>query len=267
LLYVVSTPIGNLEDFSQRAIQTLQICNAVLCEDTRRTAILLNRYDLKKPLIPYHKFNEAKELENILARLEADENLALVSDAGTPCINDPGIRLTQACVKRGIRFTAIPGPCSLIMALVLSGFETETFQFIGYLPKKAAPLLRQSLFYPGATIAFESPERLVETLQTLNTLDSRRSLAVSREMTKTFEECRRGTAPELLTHFLAHPPKGEIVLVIGPGEPPETPLDLEECIAILQTFHGLTLKEAIKHAARLLKLPKSAVYKKVHIDK
>ncbi len=264
LLYLVSTPIGNLEDISQRALKTLQGCDAVLCEDTRRTSILMDRYSLKKPLFPYHKFNEAQALDRILNELEAGKTFALVSDAGTPCINDPGIRLTAACRERGIPFTAIPGPCSLINALVLSGFETERFQFIGFLPKKSEKTLYSLLFYPGATVAFESPERLLDTLASFELLAPKRELAVAREMTKTYEECRRGIASALHAHYLAHAPKGEIVLVIGPGDPPEMPLDLEECVGLLRELHGLSLKEAIKLAARLLDIPKSLVYKKMH---
>jgi 16S rRNA (cytidine1402-2'-O)-methyltransferase len=264
LLYIVATPIGNLEDISQRALNSLRECDAILCEDTRRTSILLNRHGISKPLISYHKFKEAKVLDQILARLESGENLALVSDAGTPCINDPGTRLAAACVERNIPFTAIPGPCSVIEALVLSAFLAERFQFIGFLSKKPAQELRSLLFYPGATVAFESPERLPATLDALDKIAPLRPLAVAREMTKTFEECRRGTAAELHAHYQAHPPKGEIVLVIAPGEPPDAPMDLEECVGLLQEVHGLSLKEAIKEAARLLKVPKSAVYKEMH---
>ncbi|HSX38137.1 MAG TPA: 16S rRNA (cytidine(1402)-2'-O)-methyltransferase [Chlamydiales bacterium] len=263
-LYIVATPIGNLEDISQRALKVLGECDAILCEDTRRTAILLRHYGLKKELVPYHKFNEAKSLENILNRIASEEQIALCSDAGTPCINDPGGRLIAACAHRNLPFTAIPGPCSLINALVLSAFETKTFQFIGYLPKNAKAVLKSALFYPGVSIAFESPERLNASLRMIDALDPKRSLAVAREMTKMFEECRRGIAAELLQHFTKKLPKGEIVLVIGPQGAPEISMDMEECVQLLQEMHGLSLKEAIKQAARFLKLPKSVVYKKIY---
>ena len=224
----------------------------------------MDRYSISKPLISYHKFKEVQALDRIIRDLESGKNLALVSDAGTPCINDPGVRLAVACAERGIPFTAIPGPCSLIEALVLSGCETDRFQFVGFLPKKPEKTLRPLLFYPGATIAFESPERLIDTLESLKKLAPERRLAVAREMTKAYEECRRGTASDLLAHYKARPPKGEIVLVIAPGDPPEMPLDLEECVDLLREVHNLTLKEAIKYAARFLKIPKSAVYKKMH---
>jgi len=264
LLNLVATPIGNLEDISQRALSALRESDAILCEDTRRTSILLRRFGISKPLVPYHRFKEAERLEEILADLEAGKKLALVSDAGTPCISDPGGRLVSACADRGIPYTAIPGPCSAIQALVLSGFEIERFQFIGFLPKKGEKALRSALFYPGCTVAFESPERIAESLRLLGELAPERKVAALREMTKVFEECRRGTAPELFVHFTNHPPKGEIALVIAPGKPPTPPLDLKECVDLLQETHALSLKEAIKQAARLLDLPKSFVYKTIH---
>ena len=162
LLYIVTTPIGHLEDISYRAIKILQECDAILCEDTRHSSTLLNRYNIKKPLIAYHKFNEASILTKTLQDLQAGQNLVLISDAGTPCINDPGGRLTAACVENRIPFTAIPGPCSIIQALVLSAFPLDQFQFIGFLPKKPKKIVRQILFYPGCTVAFESPERFIQ---------------------------------------------------------------------------------------------------------
>lgn len=260
MLFIVATPIGNLEDISRRALQVLESCDAILCEDTRRSSILLDRYGIKKPLISYHKFKEKASLTGILADLEAGRRIALISDAGTPCINDPGQILVDACIERGLVVNAIPGPCSLIQALVLSGFDTSRFQFIGFLPKKPKAVLRLAMSYPGTTIAFESPERLVETLEAI---DGERRVAVVREMTKTFEECRRGKAAEVLAHFRAHPPRGEIVLVIGAGEVPDD-LPLEELVQMLQDLHGLTLKEAIKQAAKMKHIPKRDVYKEFH---
>ena len=260
MLFVISTPIGNLGDISKRALETLESCDAILCEDTRRSSILLDRYGIKKPLISYHKFKEKESLERILEELASGKVLGLVSDAGTPCINDPGRILVEACAERGIQVNAIPGPCSLIQALVLSGFDTERFQFIGFLPKKPQTVLRETESYPGTTVAFESPERLIETL---GLIDPERQIAVAREMTKTFEECRKGRAKELLDHFRAHPPRGEIVLILSEGKIPDD-LGLEELVEMLQNFHGLSLKEAIKQAARFKDLPKRDVYKKFH---
>lgn len=264
LLTFIATPIGNLEDISKRALKVLSECDAILCEDTRHSAILLERYGIRKPLHSYHKFKEKRALERVLEELESGKNLVLISDAGTPCISDPGALLAAACAARGIPFTAVPGPCSLIQALVLSGMIAERFQFVGFLPKKPEKLLRQILFYPGVTVAFESPHRLIETLEVIAKLDPERRVAAAREMTKTFEEVLRGTGGELLAHFQKIPPKGEFVLCIEAGVPPEEALDLEECVEMLRDLHGLSLKEAIKQAARFLKKPKSVVYKRLH---
>ena len=264
MLYLVSTPIGHLEDVSQRALKTLAESDAILCEDTRRSSILLERYGIKKRLISYHKFKEKKALERVLEDLASGKSLSLVSDAGTPCINDPGLILVQACIERGIPFTAIPGPCSLIQALLLSGMETERFQFIGFLPRKAEPAIRQALGYPGTTVAFESPERLVPSLEIVKRLDPERRVALAREMTKAFEECRRGRAEELLAHFREVAPRGEVVLLIAGGALPGEELGVEELVEMLQDLHGFSLKEAIKAAARLKKVGKSGIYKQVH---
>jgi 16S rRNA (cytidine1402-2'-O)-methyltransferase len=264
MLYIVSTPIGNLEDISQRALKILKECDAILCEDTRRTQILLDRFGIEKPLFSYHKFNEIKNLEKILGMIESGKKLSLVSDAGTPCINDPGGRLVSACIERNIPFTAIPGPCSLIQAIVLSGFEANPFQFIGFLPKKPQATLRKALFYPGSTLAFESPERMIDTLTILQKLDPSRKIAALREMTKVFEECKIGTPQELLKHFQNTKPRGEITLVLAPGNPPEEILDLTECVDLFRTLHGLSLKEAIKQTARLSNNPKKVVYNQIH---
>lgn len=256
MLFVIATPIGHLADLSLRALETLKQCDALLCEDTRHSLRLLQHYRIEKRLISYHKFKEQEALEKILGELSAGKTLGLISDAGTPCINDPGQRLVDACLSRGIAVSAIPGPCSVIQALVLSGFDTKRFQFIGFLPKNPLKTLQEALAFPGTTVAFESPERLIDTL---SLLPPDRGVAVVREMTKTFEECKRGTAQEILAHYQKHPPKGEIVLLIQEGSPSEdaTP---EEIVSYLRKFFGLSLKEAIKQAARMLDLPKRDVY-------
>lgn len=215
-------------------------------------------------MVPYHKFNEKKSLERLLADLESGQNIALISDAGTPCINDPGLILVRACIEKKIPFTLIPGPCSPIQALVLSGMDTSRFQYIGFLPKSGTKTLQQALSYQGTTIVLEGPSRLLGTLQDIHKLDPGRKLAVLREMTKTYEECLRGTAEELVRHFGGKDPRGEIVLVIEGGTLPQEELPLEECIEMLQELHGLTLKEAIKTAAKLKKIPKRDVYKYIH---
>lgn len=261
MLFIVATPIGNLEDLSERAIDTLKKVDAVLSEDTRRSRYLLEHFKIQKPLISYHKFKEKKELERILRDLSEGKHLALVSDAGTPCINDPGRILVEACFDAGIEVDAIPGPCSVIQALVLSGFPVERFQFIGFLPKNPEKTLRKIFAYPGTTVAFESPERLLKTLQMI---PKERTLAVLREMTKTFQERRAGTAEKLLEHFQKNKPRGEIVLTFPPGAIyDDSPV--EEIVQMLRELHGFSLKEAIKLAAKFKDLPKRDVYKKFHL--
>ena len=264
MLYIIATPIGHLDDITGRALNCLRSCDAILCEDTRRSSILLQKYDVHKPLFSYHQFKEKQSLNVILRRLEEGQNLALISDAGTPCINDPGLILVQACIEKGIAFTAVPGPCSVIQALVMAGFETERFQFIGFLPRKPEEALRLALCYPGTTVCFESPERLVDSLRVIEGLDGERRVAVVREMTKTFEECKRGVVGVVREHFEKTAPRGEIVLVIGAGKMPNMDLDLETLIDMLRDLHGLSLRDAIKMAAKLKNVPKSSVYKQVH---
>lgn len=265
MLYLIATPIGNLGDFSIRAVEVLKKVDWVFCEDTRRSSILLHHYGIDKKLSPHHKFNEKQSLESILQLLEGGKEIALLSDAGTPCINDPGFLLVEQCVERKIPFTAIPGPCSLINALVLSGFPLHRFQSIGFLPKKGAlEALRSIARFPGTTIILESPERIVATLELFSTIDPQRNVAVVREMTKTFEECVRGTAEEVARELKSRSVLGEICLVIAPGNAPTESLSVEELIAMLQDTFGVTLKEAIPMAAKLLQKPKREIYRNAH---
>ncbi len=216
MLYLVATPIGNLSDFSFRAIETIKECDYLLCEDTRRSRILLNHYEIQKPLKSYHLFNESSRLLTILNDLKAGKTLGLLSDAGTPLINDPGEKIVKACIESNIEIRSIPGATSVMTALVLSGFPCERFQFVGFLPKKGSKrkkALIEYLDYPGTTVCFESPFRLAKTLQELGTLNSTKKVFVGREFTKKFESHYHGLAPELALHFTAHPPKGEIVLI------------------------------------------------------
>lgn len=260
LLIIIATPIGNLSDLSKRALSALESCDAILAEDTRRSGNLLDHFGIRKKLISYHKFKEKKSLETILEELKNGRTYALISDAGTPCINDPGQILVNACHESGIKVDAIPGPCSVIQALVLSGFSTERFQFVGFLPKRPEKTLKEILAYPGTTVAFESPERLIQTLQQIQ---PQKEIAVLREMTKTYEECIRGPVAAVLKAFETRKPKGEIVLVFSPGKM-DDPLSVEETVQLLMEYHGMSLKDAIKQAAVLKKIPKRDVYKKFH---
>ena len=218
MLYVVATPIGNLGDMTFRALEVLKSVDLIAAEDTRHSGMLLKHFEIKKPLVSYHEHNEAMRTAQLVERLAADENVALITDAGTPALSDPGARLIRACIERGLPLTIIPGPSSILAALVGSGFSTERFYFGGFLPVKSGQRereLRATAERGETTIFFESPYRLTKTLAVCTGIMPDRQLCVARELTKKFEEFRHGIAGELLAHYEAHPPKGEIVLVIS----------------------------------------------------
>ena len=219
MLYVVATPIGNLGDITLRALEILKDVDLIAAEDTRHSGILLKHYQIKKPLISYHEHNEAMRTAQLIERLAVGEKIALITDAGTPGLSDPGARLIRECIKRELPFTVIPGPSSIATALVGSGFSAERFFFGGFLPNKSGQRERELRVAAAAreetSIYFESPYRLTKTLKTCGEIMPDRQLCVARELTKKFEEFRRGTPAELLIHYEAHPPKGEIVLVIS----------------------------------------------------
>jgi 16S rRNA (cytidine1402-2'-O)-methyltransferase len=218
MLFVVATPIGNLGDITLRAIDVLKSADVVAAEDTRRSGMLLKHLGIKKPFISYHEHNEAARTMELVERLARGENVALITDAGTPGLSDPGLRLIRECIKRELPFTIIPGASSILMALLGSGFSTEKFSFRGFLPVKSGQRereLRAATERDETAIFFESPYRLTKTLAACIDIIPERKLCVARELTKKFEEFRRGAASELLAHYQAHPPKGEIVLVIS----------------------------------------------------
>ncbi len=217
MLYLIATPIGNLADLSFRAVEVMKACDYLLCEDTRHSRRLLDHYDIHRPLKSYHKFNEAASEGRILADLEEGLSIGLLSDAGTPSIADPGLRLVRKCRELGLPVTALPGPCAAILGLILSGLDTEVFQFLGFLPRTSGRLetmLNRALDYPGTTVCYETPHRLLKTLVLLEKIAPDVSLSVCRELTKKFEEVQSGTPTALRLHYTARPPKGEIVLVI-----------------------------------------------------
>jgi 16S rRNA (cytidine1402-2'-O)-methyltransferase len=221
MLYVVATPIGNLGDITRRALEILNDVDVVAAEDTRRSGILLKHYNIDKPLISYHEHNEAMRTEQLIERLGAGENVALVTDAGTPGLSDPGARLIRGCINRELPFTVIPGPSSILAALIGSGFATEKFFFGGFLPVKSGQRereLRAAAAREETSVYFESPYRLTKTLKACLDVMPDRRLCVARELTKKFEEFRRGGASDLLAHYEAHSPKGEIVLLVSQKE-------------------------------------------------
>lgn len=217
MLYLVPTPLGNLKDITLRALEVLKEVDLILCEDTRTSQKLLQHYQINKPLTPYHQHNEHRVADHLVAQLQAGKKMALITDAGTPGISDPGFLLVRACIQQGVTVNCLPGATAFVPALINSGFSAQRFCFEGFLPLKKG---RQTLLKLLATetrtiILYESPVRLVKTLTDLATyMGETRRASVSREITKMFEETRRGTLQELIAYFTQKPPKGEIVLVL-----------------------------------------------------
>ena len=220
-LYVVPTPVGNLEDITLRAIRVLKEADLILAEDTRTSGILLKHYEIKNAMQSHHKFNEHQTVEGIVSRIKAGETVALISDAGTPAISDPGFLVVRECVRNGIEVQCLPGATAFVPALVASGLPDERFCFEGFLPQKKGRMTRlKALSEETRTMVFyESPYRLVKTLsQFAEQFGPERPVAVCREISKVHEECVRGTLGEVLAHFQATEPKGEIVIVLGGKE-------------------------------------------------
>lgn len=216
-LIVCPTPIGNLEDVTLRVLAALRQADLVACEDTRRTRVLLDRYGVKASLVSYHERNERRRAAELVERIQAGATVALVSDAGMPLVSDPGYVLVRACAAAGVGVEVLPGPSAVLAALVSSALPTDRWRFAGFLPRKKGEL-RRALSEPGGTlVAFESPRRVPATLVTLAELDPDRPAAVCRELTKAHEEVVRGSAAELAERYAASPPRGEVVLVIGPA--------------------------------------------------
>ena len=271
MLYVVATPIGNLSDLSLRAVDTLKSADYILCEDTRHSSILLNHFGIKKQLKSYHKFNELSKQDEIIEDLKNGRSIALISDAGTPGISDPGELLIRCCIDNNIKVVPIPGASAVLSAISCSGLDTSRFQFIGFLPKKAGELKRslgEALQYPGTTICYESPNRLGDVLEMIHTLDPARLLVIARELTKLHEEFLRGNASELIQSWKNSLQKGEIVLMISKC-PEETAsgweqLTPEEHVLQIQTVYGATRQEAILICAKIRGVSKRDIYNIVH---
>ncbi len=215
-LFVVATPIGHLKDITLRALETLKTVEAIVCEDTRQTGKLLQHYAIRKPMVSLHDHNERVKTPELVNRLKGGESLALVSDGGTPLISDPGWRLVHEAIGAGAAVTWVPGATALIGALVLSGLPTDRFVFEGFLPPKSAARRKRLEALKGearTVVLYESPHRLLKALADIKDVLGDVSIACARELTKMFEDVKRGTASELLAHFEQHVPRGEIVLV------------------------------------------------------
>jgi 16S rRNA (cytidine1402-2'-O)-methyltransferase len=218
VLYVVATPIGNLNDITLRALEVLKSADVIAAEDTRHSGNLLRHFEIRKPLVSYHEHNEAMRSAELAERLAAGEDVALITDAGMPGLSDPGARLIRKCIEQNLPFTIIPGASSILTALAGSGFSLEKFCFRGFLPVKSGQRereLRAAAEREETTVFFESPYRILKTLAACAEIMPDRQLCVARELTKKFEEFRRGTGSDLLAHYTAHPAKGEITLVIA----------------------------------------------------
>jgi 16S rRNA (cytidine1402-2'-O)-methyltransferase len=245
-LFVVSTPIGNLADFSYRAVDVLRSVRLILAEDTRHSKVLLVRYGIETSMTSHHEHNEAKTTPKLVERLLAGEDLALITDAGTPLLSDPGQRLVQAAIEAGVTVVPVPGASALLSALVSSGLPTERFTFFGFLPRKGKER-RQTLdeiaSSPYTAILYEAPGRVAETLRELAERAGPRSAVVARELTKQFEELQRGTLESLSTYYSDTPPRGEVVILIA-GQPrvaPDEGLMLDEARALKS--RGLSVRD------------------------
>ena len=263
MLAVCATPIGNLEDVTLRVLAELSEADLVLCEDTRHTRRLLERHGIRARLLSYHEHNEAARTAELLPRLRAGERIALVSDAGLPSISDPGSRLVAAALEADVQVTVLPGASSVETALVASGFSSERYQFLGFLPRgerALAHVWEELALWPWPAVAFESPRRLPATLRSLASADPDRELAVCRELTKRHEQIVRGPASDLAARF-AEPPKGEITLVVGPGGEGERADAVAAAEAVAQLVAGgVARRQAAGIVARLTGLPRKQLY-------
>ncbi len=260
-LVVCPTPIGNLGDITLRALDALRAADAIACEDTRRTKVLLDRFEIAGKLVSFHEHNEDKRALELVGRIEGGDSVVLVSDAGMPLVSDPGYALVRTCLEKGLVLEVLPGPSSVTTALVASGLPAERWRFVGFLPRKRGELERV-LGEGGETlVAFESPGRLAATLAVLAALDPERPVAVCRELTKLHEEVRHGTAADLASHYERSPARGEIVLVVG--VPPQVSADREQALAALRATvaAGAKPRPAATAIARLTGLSANDLYR------
>lgn len=267
-LYVVSTPIGNLGDISARAIEILGSCAFILAEDTRRTRVLLDHVSVRTKLISLREHNEARVSEQVVARLLAGESAALVSDAGTPLVSDPGERLVRAAIDAGLTVVAIPGASAVLTALVVSGFPAEPFTFFGFVPRKAserADLISSLSALKHTAVCYESPERVGETLSAwVDAGLGDRPAVVARELTKKFEEVRRGTVRELAAYHESNDPRGEIVVVLGGARDEVRDEQQLESLAKEMKVEGLTAREVARRLSEEHGVPRNLAYRLAH---
>lgn len=271
-LYLVATPIGNLDDITLRAIETLKMVDYIACEDTRVTLKLLNHLDIKKPLISYHEHNKETAGMGIIKKLQDGYNVALVSDAGTPCISDPGHELVRMAIDYGIDVVPVPGPSAVITALITSGIAPQPFTFIGFLDHRKSEKRKQLealKYHPYTMVFYESPHRFRETIAMMSEIFGERTVAICRELTKKYEEIYRGLVNDVNAYY--EEIKGEIVIVVEATEHPQVPnttlleeLAISEKVDYYMNELGLSKSEAIKRVAEETGLAKREVYNYYH---
>jgi 16S rRNA (cytidine1402-2'-O)-methyltransferase len=268
-LYVVATPIGNLEDITLRALKVLREVDLLACEDTRQTAKLLDRYHISLPLTSYHEHNEQEKADYLLEQLQAGKQVGLVSDSGTPCLSDPGYRIVRVALKNGIRVVPIPGASALVTALSASGRPTNEFVFLGFLPSRKGPrktFLQKLKAEPRTLVVYEAPRRLLESLLDIREILGDRRLTVARELTKIHEEFFFGQVSEAYDHFRAHSVKGEIVIILERGELTRSlsgTLNAEEMNLLVRkamVAHGISQREAIRMVAGQWNVSRRGLY-------
>lgn len=261
-LAVVATPIGNLGDMTLRALATLATADVIYCEDTRHSRNLLTHFGISRPLRPYHEHNAEEQRPRILAELARGNRVALISDAGTPLVSDPGFKLVRDCIAEGHAVVAVPGASAVLTGLAVAGLPTDAFMFAGFLPARAAARqtrISELASIPATLIFFEAPTRLAEALNDLAAQLGGRSAAVARELTKLHEEVARGTLPELAAAFSQSPPKGEIVILVAPSTG-EVVSDEAISEALGEALVSMSLRDAARVVADRLTVPKARVY-------
>lgn len=267
ILYVVGTPIGNMGDITYRAVEILSSVDFICAEDTRVTVKLLNHYNIKKPLVSYHEHSARQVSENIINRIELGENCAVVTDAGMPCISDPGEDLVKLCTERGVRTEVVPGPTAAASAVAVSGLSTSRFSFEGFLSvtkKQRFAHLKSAALDTHTLVFYEAPHKLLDTLNDMLEYFGNRRISVCRELTKLHEEIIRTDIEGAIAHFEEIPPRGEFVLVVEGYVPPEISeeITIEDAAAQAKKFteQGMKLSDACKEAAKLTGYKKSEIY-------
>ncbi len=257
-LYCVATPIGNLKDITYRAVETLKACDIIACEDTRQSAKLLSHYGLHKKLLAYHDHNGEKMRPKLISLIEKGKSVALISDAGMPLINDPGVKLVRECREKDLYVTVLPGASAVPCALVLSGLMTQSFSFLGFFDEK---LCEDWQHIPSTLVFFESPRRLVETLSIIKQKLSNREVAIVREISKIYEQTIWGNIDTVMEHFSLQEPKGEIVIVLGPLKQSSAQIDelVEE--QLRNAMQHMSFKDAVESVSTSQGISKKLVYK------